>query len=331
MMSRLLRPFVLVGVLVLGAGVLAGCGSTASDAATITYHDSSGAHTIHITKSELLEQIRQLQDTKPFRALLAQSQPPLASATGSDTAYASLTARWLAQLVDQTVVDAEFKSQGLQVSGAQTAAARADLEQRYSKAAFDAFPKSLQDRLLTGDAHLDAVLTSCASGRLVAHILLRSEQDAIALLNQLKNGADFAALAKQKSIDAQSGQAGGVLGCLYTGEFVAPFQSAAESVPFDTVTAPVHTQFGYHLILVRRWDPRAAASDQNLSQSVQQAATAALDARLNALHVWINPLYGSWTEQTSSSGQKAFTVVAPPVPAPRDQREKPPAVLTPSP
>src|SRR5205085_1399529 len=115
----------------------------------------------------------------------------LASATTTDTAKTALSSRWLAQLIDQAVVDAEFKQQGLQITSAQTAAAQSDLEQRYSKPALDAFPKSLRDSLLTGDARLDAVLSSCPSGRLVEHILLRTDADAIAVLNQIKNGGDF--------------------------------------------------------------------------------------------------------------------------------------------
>jgi len=165
------------------------------------------------------------------------------------------------------------------------------------------------------------VLASCPSGRLVSHILLRTHDDAEAVFNQMVHGADFATLAKQYSIDAQSKQSGGVLGCLYPGEFVAPFESAAEQVPFDTVTVPVHTQFGYHLILVRRWNPQVAATDQSLTQSAQQAATAALDARLNALHVWVNPQFGTWLRQATSSGQSTFTVVPPQAPTPRGQRE----------
>jgi hypothetical protein len=100
---------------------------------------------------------------------------------------------------------------------------------------------------------------------------------------------------------------------------VPEFQHAAEQAPFDTVVGPVHTQFGYHVVVVSRWDP-SAASDPNVRQTLQRAASDLVAARLKSMHVWVDPRFGSWGLHTIQ-GQQAYTVQAPPVPAPRAARE----------
>ena len=178
----------------------------------------------------------------------------------------------------------------------------------------------MRDALVASRARLTAVLRSCPSGRLVEHILLHTLPAAKAAYEQIRNGAQFAAVAKAKSVDTGSAQLGGILGCVAPGEFVAEFQKVAEQVPFDTVTVPVKTKFGYHLILVRRWDPRLADSQQ-IAQSLQQAASAVLDARVKALHVKVDPRFGEWGLHDGSQGQKVYNVQAPKSPTPRTARE----------
>jgi parvulin-like peptidyl-prolyl isomerase len=330
MISGRFRRAAAVVFVVVCAAAAASCNSTSSDAATVTYTDTSGAHTIHITTNELLTQVKQLQDTKQFKAVLLQAQPPLANATTNDTANSTLTAQWLAQLIDQAVVDAQFKSQGLQVTGAVRTAALTDLQQRFSADAYNAFPKTLQDSLLTGDAHLLALLSSCPSGRELSLILVRTQADAEGVFNQIAKGGDFSKLAQQYSLDTNAKQNGGIYGCLYPGELPTEAQAAAEQVPFDTVTVPVKTSSGYFLILVRKWDPQAVTSNQTLAQSAQQAATAVLDQRLQGIHVWVNPQFGTWSSVASQSGGRTYTVVPPQAPSPRTQREKPPVTTTPT-
>ncbi len=72
------------------------------------------------------------------------------------------------------------------------------------------------------------------------------------LREQLDGGADFAELARQESSDTVSGSKGGDLGEWTRGDFDAQFDSAAFSLPLNTVSQPVLTQFGYHLIEVTR-------------------------------------------------------------------------------
>jgi len=80
-----------------------------------------------------------------------------------------------------------------------------------------------------------------------AHILVESEEEAKAVLTELENGADFAELAKEKSV-GPSGPNGGDLGWFTTGMMVKPFEDAVTAMEPGTVSAPVETQFGWHII-----------------------------------------------------------------------------------
>jgi len=83
-----------------------------------------------------------------------------------------------------------------------------------------------------------------------AHILVETQDEADDIKTQLDEGADFAALATEFSIDTGSGANGGDLGCASPSGFVGPFAEATMTVELNTVTDPVETEFGYHLIIV---------------------------------------------------------------------------------
>jgi len=81
------------------------------------------------------------------------------------------------------------------------------------------------------------------------HILVKSEDEAQAIITELTNGADFAELAKTKST-GPSGTQGGDLGWFAAGQMVAPFSEAVVALEDNKFTlVPVKTQFGYHVIL----------------------------------------------------------------------------------
>ncbi len=67
---------------------------------------------------------------------------------------------------------------------------------------------------------------------------------------EILDGADFAELAGEESADEGSAALGGTLGTFARGVMVPEFDSAAFSTPLETVTEPVGTQFGWHLIEV---------------------------------------------------------------------------------
>ncbi len=92
------------------------------------------------------------------------------------------------------------------------------------------------------------------------HILVRTETEARQVIADLaRPGADFAAIAKQRSIDPGA-QNGGDLGFFKKGDMVPEFANAAFALQAgQTSTTPVRTQFGWHVIRVeaRRTAPPA--------------------------------------------------------------------------
>jgi peptidyl-prolyl cis-trans isomerase C len=80
-----------------------------------------------------------------------------------------------------------------------------------------------------------------------SHILVATLEEATSLFNQIKTGANFEALAKQHS-KCPSSNNGGALGSFGSGQMVQPFEKAAFELPIGSVSGPVQTQFGFHLI-----------------------------------------------------------------------------------
>lgn len=81
------------------------------------------------------------------------------------------------------------------------------------------------------------------------HILVATEAECQELKDQIANGADFAALAKEHS-KCPSGRQGGELGSFGPGQMVPAFDKVVFSAPLNEVQGPVQTQFGYHLLEV---------------------------------------------------------------------------------
>jgi peptidyl-prolyl cis-trans isomerase C len=81
------------------------------------------------------------------------------------------------------------------------------------------------------------------------HILVATEDEAKAIEDQLKKGADFAALAKEKSKDPGAAD-GGDLGYFTKDQMVPEFSEVAFRLDKGQISDPVHTQFGWHIIQV---------------------------------------------------------------------------------
>lgn len=70
------------------------------------------------------------------------------------------------------------------------------------------------------------------------------------IIEKIKNGEDFASLAKEYSEDTGSKENGGDLGYFNKGQMVAPFEEAAYKLKVDEYTKePVESEYGYHIIL----------------------------------------------------------------------------------
>ena len=96
------------------------------------------------------------------------------------------------------------------------------------------------------------------------HILVGDEATALNLIEKLKSGDDFAALAQEFSTDTGSGALGGDLGWFGAGAMVPEFETAAFALekPGDFTTTPVPSQYGFHIIQLIAKQERPLSVDQ---------------------------------------------------------------------
>ncbi|WP_339206483.1 peptidylprolyl isomerase [Paenibacillus sp. FSL K6-3182] len=81
-----------------------------------------------------------------------------------------------------------------------------------------------------------------------SHILVATKEEADAILAELKQGGDFAAIAKAKSIDPGSKDNGGDLGLFGKGKMVPEFEAAAFALKINEISGVVQTENGFHII-----------------------------------------------------------------------------------
>jgi hypothetical protein len=96
------------------------------------------------------------------------------------------------------------------------------------------------------------------------HILVQDETLAISIIEKLKNGEDFATLAKELSEDTGTAVNGGDLGWFGSGAMVPEFETAAFALkkPGDFTLTPVKSQFGFHIIQLIAKQNRPLTSEQ---------------------------------------------------------------------
>ena len=121
-----------------------------------------------------------------------------------------------------------------------------------------------------------------------SHILVKTEDEAKQIVKDLEGGADFATLAKEKST-GPSGPNGGELGWFSKGQMVPEFETAVEGMKPGAISAPVQTQFGWHVVKLNETrtaetppfeavrDQLEQALAQKETQAIMEEATAAAD------------------------------------------------------
>lgn len=119
----------------------------------------------------------------------------------------------------------------------------------------------------------------------ISHILVKTEDEAKAVIADLQKGGKFADLAKARSQDPGSKDKGGDLDWNAPANFVKPFGDAVIATPKGKFTAtPVQTQFGWHVIEVE--DVREAkvpTFDEVKPQLTQRLQPQALDVYFKQL------------------------------------------------
>ena len=82
------------------------------------------------------------------------------------------------------------------------------------------------------------------------HILVKDEKTALEVKKKLDAGEKFEDLAKKYSTDTASAQSGGDLGYFGPGKMVPEFDKAAFALKVNEISAPVKSEYGYHIIQV---------------------------------------------------------------------------------
>lgn len=102
-----------------------------------------------------------------------------------------------------------------------------------------------------------------------AHILVETEEEARELRAKLDEGADFAKLAEEHGTDGTASR-GGDLGWFVHSEMVPQFAEAVFAMEPGTVTGPVETDFGWHLIKLDERRPRPAPPLEEVAGELRQ-------------------------------------------------------------
>ena len=107
----------------------------------------------------------------------------------------------------------------------------------------------------------------------VRHILVDKEDEAKSIIADLNRGGDFAKLAKDKSKDPGSKDNGGDLDWGPSARYVKPFADAVTTLPKgQTTTAPVKTDFGFHVIRVEDVRPLKVPEFNDIKEQFRQRA-----------------------------------------------------------
>lgn len=102
-----------------------------------------------------------------------------------------------------------------------------------------------------------------------SHILVDSEEGAKEALKEIENGMSFEDAAKKYS-SCPSKDQGGDLGEFTRGKMIPEFEEAAFAMEVDTISQPVKTQFGYHVIKLVEKKQESQSSFEEVKEQISQ-------------------------------------------------------------
>ncbi len=123
----------------------------------------------------------------------------------------------------------------------------------------------------------------------VRHILIPStdpqaKSKATVLRNKILAGESFATLAEKNSADKGSAQDGGNLGMMDPSSFVPPFAKAVRSLPLNSLSQPIQTQFGWHILEVL---DRKTTDQTREALKLQAQSLISKDKKKNDYNNWL--------------------------------------------
>jgi len=238
-----------------------------------------------------------------------------ATDANSDVDAVGLQADLLSRVIQQRIIDGLLAERGLTVDPALLEEIRAAITEQVGGAlSLEAtlidigFPADyFDDVFLSVEASIDTLILELAAGRTLEtrtarHILVDTAEEADEVFALLQEGADFAELAIERSVDPGSGPLGGDLGPQQRGVFVPPFDDAVWAATVNTVLAPVESDFGFHVIEVTAIATSAASElgPQERRGLVGAELEALITGAFAAADVTVDPTIGIWDPATGS-------------------------------
>lgn len=295
-----------VALVVLALVLAVGCGNTFTGTQVVTVNGED------ISRDTLEGELDALMASEGYRSLLEQQLSGVAIGESEGSFDTSFVANLLTERVYLLLVQQEVDRRGLSVTDATVEEARTGLEQNIGPA-FTELPDEQREQFVRRVGLVltlrDEVVPEYFDEQAefydevcTRHILVESRERAEELAAELDEGADFAELAEDGSTDDASASVGGDLGCQRRGFFVPAFEEAVYGLDADEVSAPVETEFGYHLILLEDRNPT------DLEGQEQRVQSDIIDALTEDADVDVNPRYGRWVRPQPDLG---YAVVPP--------------------
>lgn len=134
----------------------------------------------------------------------------------------------------------------------------------------------------------------------LSHILVKTEDEAIAVLKELSDGAKFEDVARKKSIEPNAKESGGALEtadqpctelAYFQQQFDPDFMTGAVAAKAGVPTGPIKTQFGFHVILNRPYD---TIKDSLTQVAANQPSVSNIVGFTAAADISVNSKYGVW-------------------------------------
>ena len=275
------------------AVVLSSCGSTSNSAAEV-----GGKK---ISRDELELTITELSD--------AGQTPVVDGEIPGDTARSVLTA-----LIQGGAADVILEKYGQEITKADRDEIAVSVSQNTDTSEFTEHLKNLIIELNAGGLALNRVVAPDAKSAskmydeapaslgvmCVRHLVVKEEAKATEALKKITDGADFATIAGEYSIEPNAKVSGGALSgeknaCMllsdYQSSFDPDFTAGALLAKPGVATGPVKSSFGYHIILIRPFVEVAADISALLEAN---AGVLLLNGYLATTKIKVDSAYGRW-------------------------------------
>lgn len=264
-----------------------------------------------------LLEIGQRQLTLPqFERELQLNYPDITNL--ADDKQLQLKRQLIKQLTDQELILGEAARLNIQISPDELDVALAEVRGSYSA---DEFSQVLKQTGKTFDAWMAALklrlLTAKVSATVLSpqievtdketeqyylankeefqrpleisarQMLFATREDALEVLHLLKNGGDFATLARERSLSPDS-EKGGALDNFSKGQLPAEFDAVLFKLPVNQISDPVESPYGFHLFIVEKRRPAGlrpyAAIKEEITEKLYQ------EKEESAFHLWLENL-----------------------------------------